>query len=123
MPTGLYGSPQRGLYREVRTRQSAIRPLASALTFSNPSGYVSFHGLGSERYFAFRLRSLDRSRPACDPQLTASASVDLDPLLPGQTSSWTVINRYNDALRWYGAKVIDGSGHELRVRDERMAAP
>ena len=58
-----------------------------------------------------------------DPQLTASASVDLDPLLPEQTSSWTVINRYNDALRWYGAKVIDGSGHELRVRDERVAAP
>jgi hypothetical protein len=57
------------------------------------------------------------------PQLSASASIDLDPLLPDQTSSWTVVNRYNDALRWYGTKVTDISGTQLRVRDERALAP
>jgi hypothetical protein len=58
-----------------------------------------------------------------EPLLSASASIDLDPLLPDQTSSWTVINRYNEALRWYRAKVTDMSGHEIRVRDERAAPP
>jgi hypothetical protein len=61
--------------------------------------------------------------PGGEPQLVSSASIDLDPLLPDQTSSWTVISRYNDALRWYHTKVTDGMGDELRVRDERPAAP
>lgn len=58
-----------------------------------------------------------------EPQLTASASIDFDPLLPDQTSSWIVVNRYNEALRWYATTVSDDSGHELRVRDERTMAP
>lgn len=58
-----------------------------------------------------------------EPQLTASASIDLDPLLPDQTSSWTVVNRYNDALRWYRPKVMDISGRELRILDEREGTP
>lgn len=58
-----------------------------------------------------------------DPQLTASASIDLDPLLSDQTSTWTVVNRYNDVLRWYSARVTDVSGQELRVSDERPVTP
>jgi hypothetical protein len=58
-----------------------------------------------------------------EPQLTASASIDLDPLLPDQTSSWTVINRYNEALRWYRATVTDSSGADVRVRDDRAVTP
>jgi hypothetical protein len=58
-----------------------------------------------------------------EPQLTASASIDLDPLLSDQTSSWTVINRYNEALRWYRATVADASGADIRVRDERAVTP
>lgn len=58
-----------------------------------------------------------------EPQSTSSASIDFDPLLPDQTSSWIVVGRYNEVLRWYTTTVRDDSGDDLRVRDERALAP
>lgn len=111
----------------VRARAPQIALVASSCTSSGQPGVTTCRG--SVRNIAGRnLSGLQvtlgwSATGNGESQLANSASIDVDPLLPGQVSSWVVIGRYNAALPWYHIKVIDSLGNELPLQDERPPAP